>query len=312
MNRPLESPGGLSGRLILGIPVLFNPSAGAGLLPEALDGLLKAHLPGATLHLLSSPSDVNEQVDRVIQAGDGPLVLAGGDGLVSLVVNALAPDFSRIPIGLVPLGTGNDLARSLGIPLDAADALRLLHEPVERSVDVVRVHWADARPPAHFVNVGLLGFGATIELGPTLKRRLGGRAYTMAAIGEIRRLRAHRVVLRLDEEALELEAYLVAVANGAFMGGGVAIAPNAQLDDGELDLVIVPRLPPHRLVRAAAAILRGRQRAGRDVIIHRRGEVSVHLPTSWVLNADGEQVEGHPTRFEVLPAALRFRAPIPG
>ncbi len=296
----------------MGIPVLFNPAAGAGLSREALEGLLKANLPGANLYLLSSPDEVNERVAAVIRAGDGPLVLAGGDGLVSLVANALAPDFPRIPIGIVPLGTGNDLARSLGIPLDSAAALRLLPGPAERRVDVVRVHWAAARPPEHFVNVGLLGFGATIELGPRLKRRLGRRAYTMAALGEVRRLKPHRVALRVGEEALDLEAYLVAVANGAFMGGGVAIAPAARLDDGEVDLIVVPRLPPHRLVRAAAAILRGRQRAGRDVIMRRSSELSVHLPASWVLNADGEQVEGNPTRFEVLPAALRFRAPAPG
>ena len=103
----------------------------------------------------------------------------------------------------------------------------------------------------------------------------------------------------------------MAVANGAFMGGGVAIAPAARIDDGELDLIIVPRAPPHRLVRAAAAILRGRQRPGRDVIVRRCGEVSVSLPPTWVLNADGEQVVGNPSRFELLPAALRFRAPAP-
>lgn len=291
--------------------MLFNPSAGTGLSPDVLDGLLQAHLPGATLHPLSSPADVNEKVARAIQAGDEPLVLAGGDGLVSLVVNALAPAFSRLAIGLVPLGTGNDLARSLGLPLDPAAALGLLRGSTERRVDVVRVHGADGSAPLHFVNVGLLGFGATIALGPTLKRLLGSRAYAMAAMGEVRRLEAHPVSLRLEEEVLELDAYLVAVANGAFMGGGVRIAPAARLDDGEVDLVVVPRLPLHRLVRAASAILRGRQRADRDVIVRRSREVSVQLPTSWVLNADGEQVDGTPGRFEVLPAALRFRASAP-
>jgi diacylglycerol kinase (ATP) len=297
--------------MTLRIPVLFNPSAGAGLQPEVLDRLLKAHLPDATLHLLSSSAEVEERVARAVEAGDGPLVLAGGDGLVNLVVNALAPDLSAVTLGLVPLGTGNDLARSLGIPTDPAAALRLLREPEDRSVDAVRVHWADNRPPTHFVNVGLLGFGATIELGPSLKRRLGSRAYTMAAIGEIGRLRAHRVSIRLEGENLEVEAYLVALANGTFMGGGVAIAPAARVDDGELDLIIVPRAPPHRLVRAAAAILRGRQRSGRDVMVRRCSEVAVRLPASWVLNADGEQLVGNPSRFEVLPAALRFRAPAP-
>ena len=295
----------------MGVPVLFNPSAGTGLQPEALDRLLKAHLPDATLHLLSSPAEVKEQVARAVDAGDGPLVLAGGDGLVNLVVNALAPDLSAVPLGLIPLGTGNDLARSLGIPTDSAAALRLLQDSGDRSVDAVRVHWGDNRPPMHFVNVGLLGFGATIDLGPSLKRSLGSRAYTVAAIGEVGRLRAHRVSIRLEGEALELEAYLVAVANGAFMGGGIAIAPDARIDDGELDLIIVPRAPPLRLVRAAAAILRGRQRPGRDVIVRRCAEVSVSLPATWVLNADGEQVVGNPSRFELLPAALRFRAPAP-
>ncbi len=293
----------------MGIPVIFNPSAGTGFPPEALDRLLNTHLPGATLHLLSSPAELTDRVECAVRAGDGPLVLAGGDGLVNLAVNALSSDLSRVPLGLVPLGTGNDLARSLGIPMDAASALRLLQGAAERTVDAVRVHWADARPATHFVNVGLLGFGATIELGPSLKRRLGSRAYTMAAIGEVRRLKAHPVALRFADEALELEAYLVAVANGAFMGGGVAIAPAARLDDGQLDLVVVPRSAPHRLVRAAAAILRGRQRSGREVIMRRCSEVSVEVPASWVLNADGEQVSGSPARFEVLPAALRFRVP---
>lgn len=295
----------------MGIPVLFNPSAGAGFAPEALAALLDAHLPGATLHLLSSPSEVLDRVERSVETGEDLLVLAGGDGLVNLVVNALAPDLSRLALGLVPLGTGNDLARSLGIPTATAAALRSFHGFTERPVDAVRVHWAGDRPPTHLVNVGLLGFGATIELGPSLKRRLGSRAYTMAAIGEVRRLQAHRVALRFGREELELEAYLVAVANGAFMGGGVPIAPGARLDDGELDLVIVPRSSPYRLVRAAAAILRGRHRSGREVVLRRCGEVSVSVPTTWVLNADGDQVEGNPIRFEVLPAALRFRAPLP-
>ncbi len=296
----------------MGIPVLFNPSAGVGLAPAALDRALQAHLPDATLHLLSSPAEVSDRVDRIVAAKGGPLVVAGGDGLVNLVVNAMGPDFPSIPLGLIPLGTGNDLARSLGIPTDPTSALRLFRESEDRPVDVVRVHWADDRPPMHFVNVGLLGFGATIELGPSLKRRLGSRAYTVAAIAEVGRLRAHPVAIRAGGETLELEAYLVALANGAFMGGGIAIAPDARIDDGALDLIIVPRLPPHRLVRAAAAILRGRQRSERDVIVRRCDDVGVSLPDTWVLNADGEQVEGSPSRFEVLPSVLRFRAPAPG
>jgi diacylglycerol kinase (ATP) len=292
--------------------VLFNPSAGVGLAPEALDRVLEAHLPDATLHLLSSPAEVTDRVHRIVAAGDGPLVVAGGDGLVNLVVNAMEPDFSSIPLGLIPLGTGNDLARSLGIPMDPASALRLFRESEDRPVDVVRVHRAEDRPAMHLVNVGLLGFGATIELGPGLKRRLGGRAYTVAAVAEVGRLRAHPVTIRIGDETLELETYLVALANGAFMGGGIAIAPDARIDDGELDLIIVPRLPPHRLVRAAAAILRGRQRSERDVIVRRCDDIGVSLPDTWVLNADGEQVEGIPRRFEVLPSALRFRAPGPG
>lgn len=293
----------------MGIPVIFNPSAGAGLGPEALDRLLTTHLPGAMLHPLSSPAEIDDCVKRVLRARTGPLLLAGGDGLVNMVVNALSPDLSRIPLALLPLGTGNDLARSLGVPADPAAALRLSERRAERPVDAVRVHWADARSPTHLVNVGLLGFGATIELGPRLKRHLGRRAYTMAAIGEVRRLKAHPVALEVDDEALELDAYLVAVANGAFMGGGVAIAPDASLDDGELDLVIVPRSAPHRLVRAAAAILRGRQRAGREVLVRRCREVTLQLPATWVLNADGEQVPGTPVRFEILPGALRFLVP---
>ncbi len=209
------------------------------------------------------------------------------------------------------MGTGNDLARSLQIPTDSSTALSLLKSARDRPVDAVRIHWADGRPPAHLVNVGLLGFGATIELGPTLKRRLGSRAYTMAALGEIGRLRAHPVTILLDGEALEREAYLVALANGAFMGGGIAIAPDARLDDGEVDLVVVPKLPPHRLVRAATVILRGRRAPERDVIVRRCRVADLTLPASWVLNADGEQVDGRPMRFEVVPGAVRFRAPTP-
>lgn len=295
----------------MGISVIFNPSAGAGVAPAALDRLLRSYLPGSTLHLPSSAEELHECVRRALQAGEvEALVLAGGDGLANLVVNALPMrELSRVPLALVPLGTGNDLARSLGIPTDLAAALRLAARGAERRVDAVRVHWTENRSPTHLVNVGLLGFGATIELGPTLKRRLGSRAYTLAAVAEVRRLKAHRVTLRLGDEVMDLEAYMVAVANGSFMGGGVAIAPDARLDDGELDVVIVPKSAPHRLVRAAVAILRGRQRPGREVVVRRCREVAVRVPASWVLNADGEQVPGTPTRFEVLPAALRFRVP---
>lgn len=287
------------------IHVLLNPAARPAIRGVPTRDWLAERVPEATIAETDEPERLRRLVEAAVREAD-LLVLAGGDGLIHRVVNLLLPSLAAPVLGLVPLGTGNDLARSLGIPRDPAAAVRLLREGEDRALDVGRARDAGGGPTIHFANAALAGFGADIEPSPRAKRRWGDRSYLLAALRRLPSLSARRVRLEHDGEERELDAYLIAVANGRFLGGGIPIAPGARPDDGRLDVVAVRRAPLPRLARAVVRLLRG---APDPAVLHWPARVvRLEVPEQWTLNLDGERPDFRPGRFEVVPGALRVRA----
>jgi len=228
------------------------------------------------------------------------IIVAGGDGTLHHAAPAILE--TGRPLGVVPLGTANDLARNLRIPLDPEQALRVIAAGQARWIDLGRVG------DRLFFNVA--SFGLT---GPTTrgldrerKRRWGVLSYPVSALSALRKLRAFEVEIRDDEGGLErLRALHVEVANGRAHGGGVTVDREASMDDGLLTLHVIEARGLWRLAMHLPLLLLGQARWSRGVTV--RDERTFRLSTSRALevSADGEIVARTPATFSVEPRAVR-------
>ncbi|MEX0819592.1 MAG: diacylglycerol kinase family protein, partial [Pirellulaceae bacterium] len=194
---------------------------------------------------------VEDQVQRAVAEGFERIVVAGGDGTLNHVVNGLAADLGRIELGLIPLGTGNDFARSLPLPLDRLDAAVAiaLGEQV-RSVDLLRITNGRSFYAVNAASGGMAGKIAADVLEVD-KARWGSFAYWMTALSELADMRASDLRLEIDGQRHNFQVYGVVIANGRYVGGGFPIAPKATLTDGKLTIVLIPVLPSLELLSTA-------------------------------------------------------------
>jgi diacylglycerol kinase (ATP) len=284
--------------------VVLNPNAGSADDCAALRAAVAA-LGDAEVCATEGPGDAERLAREAVEAGYEQVVAAGGDGTLNEVVNGLAADFGAARLGLLPLGTGNDFARSIGVPADLDGALAVLAAGRTAALDVGR---AVAGTPRHFVNVSAGGFSGLVDekLDGRTKRAWGPLSYLRSAVEAFPELAPFHVTLRLDGgETLEVSAYSVVVANARYVAAGIPVAPEARLDDGLLDLMIVPESSGPQLAVLVPLVLLGRH-TGSDLAVFRRAaaiELRSQPPMSF--NVDGEPLPDQPARFEVLPRALR-------
>lgn len=313
-----------------GLLAVLNPAAGFRGSTEKLLPALRRLLPAAEFRTTRGPGHARELAEEAADRGIGTVVAVGGDGLTGEIVDGLLRGGGGPRLGLIPVGTGNDLSRSLGIPRGVAGAVEILRGGVLRRIDAGRLRFtadpeaadpeaanrAGAGPAGadrYFANVTVAGFAGRLRLPPGIKRRWRAAAYLREAAGQLPDLRLHQTTVTVEAgdgvETFTGGSYMVMVANGRFMGGGIQVAPDARLDDALLDVVVVPDLALPALARAASAALLFR-RVPRRGVWHRRGR-RVRLdsvPPMW-LNADGEVLRTGPAEFEVRPGALEVFVP---
>lgn len=296
--------------------VIVNPSSRNGATGrrwKRLEPELRQALGPLEVEFTARSRDAERIAREGVRAGIERVVVAGGDGTVSEVVTGLlAADLGRYAqLGILPLGTGGDLARSLGVPPRLSDALALLARGATRRIDAGCITYRDAfarEARAYFVNVASFGVsGLTDQLVNEAPKALGGTvSFMLGAVRAIARYRSSVVVVRVDGEVVhEGPLVLATAANGAWFGGGMRVAPAARLDDGWLDVVIVPGLSKPRLLAKLPLIYSGRHvedpevRSLRGRVIEAVAEVGTVL-----LDVDGEAMGSLPARFEVLPGAI--------
>jgi YegS/Rv2252/BmrU family lipid kinase len=250
----------------------------------------------AAIAVLEAAADVRveqcaapDDLDRVLDGRDGrTVVLVGGDGSVHTAVDALrrrgelSPDE---PLGLVPLGTGNDLARTLGIPLEPADAARALLDGSPHPLDLLVDDDGGV-----VVNVVHLGVGAeAAERATGLKDRLGKAAYPVGSVLAAAGPTGWDLRVEVDGEVVEVDgpALMVAVANGRTIGGGAEVAPDAVPDDGLLDVVVATSTGPLARLGFGVALREG-EHVEREDVTTRRGRTVTVTGQPFPLNADGE------------------------
>ncbi len=290
--------------------LIYNPRSGsAGRLQSFLERLDAGHR--CELCATKHPDDIRRCSREAIDEGFDRLIVAGGDGTLNQVVNAIAPDFDAIEIAILPFGTGNDLARAVGILADDIDALcQPVFEAPAVPVDIGRI--ANGDHCSYFVNVanGGLGGRVAIDIAAEDKRRWGPMAYWLTSVTQLIDMQVFEVELHLDDERLSIDsAYGIAIANGRFVGGGFAIAPDAWLDDGLLDVTIVPALPSIELMAAGLEFTLGGEPDRQRIHSHRARRIRVRSTPDLPFSVDGEATRHIDARFEVVPAALRL---VPG
>ena len=286
------------------IAVVINPKAGSSAQSAPLCERL-ANRPDVTLLTPDGGDDLGRLAADAARSGRFDVVaVAGGDGTVHAAVNALGPDFPRTPLAVIPLGTGNDLCRTLGVPLEPEKAAGLLTRPRLRRIDVVRVEGGE-RP--FLVNAASGGFSGkvTSELTSDVKEAWGPLAYLRGAAGTIADPPTYRVTFRYDGGPPVTQDVLnVVVANARTVGGGVVVAPGADPEDGFLDVVVVrPGDFVDRTV-ITARLLAGEYLKD-ELVTHRRARrVEIESEPPIPFSLDGEVTEGRRFAFAAVRRAL--------
>jgi YegS/Rv2252/BmrU family lipid kinase len=243
-----------------------------------------------------------EEASRAAEAGEVPVVMSG-DGLVGQIGGALAETGS--PMGIVPGGRGNDLARVLGIPPDPAGSVAVLAEGNVRDIDV---GVANDRP---FLCIASCGFDSDANRIANETRLIGGNlVYAYAAFRALAAWKPATFTLTLDGRTpLEFTGYSVAVGNSKAFGGGMFVAPHAELDDGLLDVITIADVGKLRYIRGLPSVFKGTHIEKREVGEARAATVEISADREFAVYADGEHLTDLPAQLSTLPGALRVIAP---
>lgn len=287
--------------------IICNPGAGSVDEREPIREKLQ-QFPSAEIHFTENEGDAMRFAKQAVATGCELVIAAGGDGTLNQVINGIAPHADRVEVGLIPLGTGNDFARMLNLPTAIQDCIDVLLEGNSRPIDLVRVTSDQVR---YFINVSAGGFSGTVneKMTPEIKQAWGPLAYLRCAAEALPELRAYRTEITLDDTtSLALDLYNAVVANGRYVAGGTLIAPEAAIDDGLLDVVLIPQSSAGNIALVAAQIVMGTHLTSEGVVFRRAKKVAVHSTPGMWFNVDGELVGNDPVTFEVLPRTLRFRA----
>jgi YegS/Rv2252/BmrU family lipid kinase len=242
-------------------------------------------------------------------APDSLLVVIGGDGTVNEVVNGVGG--TEAEIAVLPSGTGQDFARTHGIPSGLDDAVRVVLDGATRTIDLGLVDCAGDESRL-FANVGSAGMsGSVARRANSMTKRFGGRAtFFYALTREFLAWQNTRVVLELDDGVRrEGPMHDVIVANGRFHGGGMKLAPDAEQDDGAFDVVTIGDVSKLDFVTTAPKLYSGRYLSHPKVELLRSPAVTIDADEPLPLEVDGEPIGTTPARFEVVRSALRLRVP---
>ena len=309
MDHSVEKDAGAGGARRAALIVNTRSRSGERVFFEALDLLQEMKVPLGATYAIRDPARLPETVRDVLDDGSGyeTLILGGGDGSVSSVVDFLA--HRHITLGLLPLGTANDFARTLDIPSDVLAACDTIANGKVVDVDL------GLAGDNFFVNVASvgLGVGATEALTPWAKKNIGALAYPVAAVRAFlshEPFSARLVFPEGDHKTVEHERLLqVAVGNGRFYGGGMVVAPNSGIDDRTLDVYAI-ELGRHRdLIGVARYLKSGDFIRNESVSQYRTTRVRLETDPEMLVNIDGELVATTPQDFSVAGNALKVFVP---
>ena len=285
--------------------LLLNPRArrGAEAAGDIAAGLRRAGLD-PIVEPTGDPASLEGLIRRHAAAVDR-VVVAGGDGTINRAVQVLAE--AGLPLAIIPAGTANNMARTVGLPLDLESAIGVAAGSNRRRVDLGRVNgrW--------FCTTASIGLSVRIteELSSDLKRRLGPIAYAVAGLKVLRRSHPFHADVSWERGSRRTRTVQIVVGNGRYYGAALAVAPDAAIDDARLDLYSLEVDHWWGLLKLAPFLKRGTHVKRREVEALRARVFDIRTRRPMPIDLDGELGTETPGRFEVVPAALEVFAPTP-
>ena len=295
-----EKPQGAERRLAL----LVNPASAGG---RALEALPKVHSAldamGATHRTVTTRSiDHAHAAALEAVANEETVVALGGDGLLRPLAGALKNTSN--PLAIVPCGRGNDYARVLGIPTDPAEAARVAVQGEERLMDVANVEGVP------YMGIASFGFDSESNRIANESRLVRGNAvYLYAALRVLAFWKPATFTVKVDGEPHEISGYSVAVGNSKAYGGGMFVLPQAELDDGKLDVMLVKDSPRRKFVSGLAKTFKAKHTDSPYVEFLRGEEIEVSSSRPFAIYADGDPIGATPAIMRVERQCLRVIAP---
>ncbi|MBR8830056.1 MAG: Diacylglycerol kinase [Chroococcopsis gigantea SAG 12.99] len=266
-------------------------------------------LDGLGFHLITTPVNDFAEFPNIIakyREGIDLIIVGGGDGTLNAIVDSLVG--VNLPLGILPLGTANDLARTLSIPTSIPEACRVIAGDYKKTIDLGLVNGK------YFFNVASMGLSVKItqKLTKGLKRRLGILAYAWTAIQVLSQTRPFHAEIRTDTgESMFVKTLQIAVGNGRYYGGGMTIAEDAAIDDQRLDLYSLELQKWWQIIPLLTALPKGSQGLLPWVRTLSGHQISVSTRKAHSINTDGEITVATPATFSVIPRALEIYAPRP-
>jgi YegS/Rv2252/BmrU family lipid kinase len=284
--------------------LLVNPASGGGrsnaLLPRVADALDKRRVTFRVEKTRSAEHAIDEAL-RAADLDELPVVMSG-DGLIGTVGGALAG--GEVPLGIIPAGRGNDLARVLGIPAEPEEAVAVLAEAEPRTIDVGEVNGR------RFLGIASVGFDSDCQDIANRTKLVRGRwVYAYSALRALAAWKPARFTLRIGEENLRFTGWSVAAANSGMFGGGMRLAPDASLEDGEFDIVMVGDSGKLHYISNLPKVFKGTHVESEEVRVVRARSLELSASRPFAVYADGEHLTDLPASLRVLPRALSVLAP---
>jgi YegS/Rv2252/BmrU family lipid kinase len=271
--------------------LIFNPHAAMGRAARLLPDIRKDLERFAAVEVAST-RHAGHAVDLAAEADLGALdgvIAAGGDGIMFEVLNGLyrKKPQERVPLGLVPVGTGNAFVRDLGLmPGEWRKGIDIIARNRPRRVDVGRVQTRSET--FHFLNI--IGMGFAVDAGMTAKKlkMLGNAAYTLGTLWETISLKSYPLHIEIDGKNIRQDNVFVEISNSRYTGTSFLIAPDARIDDGLLDVTLLSSLPRRRLLRLFPTIYSGEHVQYKEVSTFQARKIRIHAPGGRLLAPDGE------------------------
>jgi diacylglycerol kinase (ATP) len=254
------------------------------------------------VHPVRDPERISE-ILRNISADADMIILGGGDGTLCRSLEDILS--TGLPLGILPLGNANDLARTLSIPVSIKGACQVIAKGHTRRIDLGCVNGK------HFFNVASMGVSTRIARGLTneKKRKFGLASYIITAWEAITKARSFSAEIVCDGKKEHVRAIQIAVGNGRYYGGGMAIAHDAAIDDGRLDLYALARAPFWKLMLLVPLLRLGKQGYAKNVEVRRATTIDITTDRTLSINTDGELTTQTPASFKVARHALEMFLP---
>lgn len=290
---------------------IINPIAGKGRAVQmigAIKSRFKDFIQSYEISITEAPEHATEIAKKAASGGEAVRIYSvGGDGTLNEIVNGIA-GFPNVELGIIPCGSGNDVARYLYPVIDPLKLIRVLPASTSRTIDLGRLN------KKYFLNIASIGFDAEVVLNRRYFKRFplvsGSMSYILAVLATLIKCKKYNLKITLDNKSpIEKEFLLTIFANGSYYGGGMLAAPSAKMDDGIFDFYLVESLTRRRILRFFPLFMKGKHENMEEVELSRGTKAIVESENPFPVNIDGEISLETRISIDLIPQYIKVLIP---